>query len=82
MKRMLNEFVREVLLEAVYCRVCGDPTHDDSDTCEDHKDEPTKLQLLGSPEAQAVAPPQPAGARTVRKPWSAIRGGPKPPGPF
>lgn len=83
---LIRECVREVLAsmlsEAVYCRVCGDPTHDDSDTCEDHKNEPTKLELLGSPEAQSVAPPQPRGARTVRKPWSAIRGGPKPPGPF
>ena len=42
----LREFVEEVLAEAVYCRACGDPTYDDSDTCELHKDEPTKLELL------------------------------------
>lgn len=43
--KVLEQFVRTILSEGI-CRTCGDVTGDDTDTCEQHKDEPTKLQLL------------------------------------
>ena len=43
--QLIRKFVNEVLTEAT-CRVCGDATNDGSDACEEHKDEPTKLELL------------------------------------
>ena len=44
----IREFVTEVMLEAVYCRICGNATDGSHDTCEEHREEPTKLELLGN----------------------------------
>ena len=47
-KNILKLFVEAVLVENVYCRVCGNSTDGEHDTCEEHRDEPTKLELLGN----------------------------------
>lgn len=44
--KLLKEFIQSVLQENVSCRVCGNPTDGSADTCEEHKDEPTKLEVL------------------------------------
>lgn len=67
---MLKEFVREVLAENVSCRVCGDPTDGEQDTCERHKDEPTKLELLGAD----MVPDIPQGITIPQRPYK-NRGG-------
>lgn len=69
----LKGFVEEVLAEAVYCRACGDPTYDDSDTCELHKDEPTKLELL--PGSLKIGPEH--GKTVYSRPLAPISGGPR-----
>jgi len=73
MVRLLREFVQEVLSENVSCRVCGDPTDGSSDTCDLHKDEPTKLELL--PGALKIGPEH--GKTVYSRPPAPVDGGPR-----
>jgi hypothetical protein len=43
---IIEEFVK-IMLENISCRICGNPTDGENDTCDEHRDEPTKLELLG-----------------------------------
>lgn len=72
----LKKFVKEVLLENVSCRVCGNATDGEHDTCEEHRDEPTKLELLGTdpfeaPQGLTVqkGPYRNGGGRPSRMGW-------------
>lgn len=74
-KLLLHEFVK-ILLENVSCRVCGDPTDGEHDTCEEHRDEPTKLELLGMLGGQTMSPAQDYTGRTVRARIAPVDGRP------
>ena len=79
-KKILKRFIEAVLLENVYCRVCGEPTDENEDTCEEHRNDPTKLQNLGDwiEFSNGKTGDMTAGF----KPYRGRSGGPKPPGPF
>ena len=78
--KSLKEFVKIVLQENVYCRVCGEATDGNHDTCEEHREEPTKLQYLGK---YIDSEKGKTGDMTAGfKPYRGRSGGPKPPGPF
>ena len=74
--QQLREFIEETLSEAVSCRVCGDPTDGNQDTCDEHREEPTKLELLGTPEGQRMSPEQSYNGRTVRTRIAPVDGRP------
>ena len=65
-----------IILENVSCRVCGDPTDGEHDTCEEHREEPTKLELLGTPEGQSISPERSYNGRTVRTRIAPVDGRP------
>lgn len=75
MKQSLKEFVR-IILENVSCKVCGNPTDGNYDTCEDHREEPTKLELLGSHEGMSISPERDYNGRTVRTRTASVDGRP------
>jgi hypothetical protein len=81
-RETLKEFVRSVLLENVYCRVCGDQTDGNHDTCEEHRDDPTKLQSLGKKIEMELEKGNTGDMTAGYKPYRGRSGGPKPPGPF
>lgn len=73
--QILQNFVK-IIVENVSCRVCGDPTDGENDTCEEHKDEPTKLELLGTPEGASMSPERDYNGRTVRTRVASVDGKP------